>query len=90
MSNTTNKMSKQYKIMWDNGNACGDFPHTFDTKKAAEQFARKWKREMVALDENPKEARASYSWDVFAAGSHGSPVHDCNDCMETIAHASRN
>ena len=45
---------------------------------------------MVALDENPKEARASYSWDVFAAGSHGSPVHDCNDCMETIAHASRN
>lgn len=63
-------MSTIYKVVWENGHASGAFPYTFNSIKEAEKFGREWKKEMVAIEQTPKERRAAketYQWEVYAA-----------------------
>lgn len=53
-----------WRVDWDNEDGSGTFPYRFRTKRDAEAFARDWKRKMVAADENPREARRVYTWEV--------------------------
>jgi hypothetical protein len=55
----------KYKVLWSNEHASDVFPYVFPNKRAAEQWARAWKRDMVALDPNPREARAAYEWELI-------------------------
>jgi len=61
---TRTRRKRTYQIAWDNGHACGTLAETFTNKRTAEQYARGWKREMVALDNDPKEARRIYQWEI--------------------------
>lgn len=56
-----------YCVSWDNGHASGIFPQVFSAKREAEQFARDWKREMVAVETEPdqiRDAKESYQWEI--------------------------
>lgn len=53
-----------YKVSWDNDHAAGTFPMTFSSKRDALAFAREWKRDMVAADSDPAEARRVYQWEI--------------------------
>lgn len=55
-----------YRIRWDNGHATGLLYETFTSRRAAEQAARHWKREMVAIEPEPlrAEARRIYQWEI--------------------------
>lgn len=67
---------KTYRVGWDNGHACDTFSDVFTSKWAAVRFARAWKREMVAMDENPREAREAYSWEIVC-GRCDRTIDDC-------------
>jgi hypothetical protein len=54
----------RYRIDWNTDHASDSFPERYTSKRAAEQAARDWKREMVALDPCPRAARAEYQWEV--------------------------
>ena len=62
-----------YKVLWSNAHASDVFPTIFTNKRKAEQWAREWKREMVALDPNPRDAREEYGWEVIDAENGGDP-----------------
>ena len=69
---TTGSPSKRgYKIYWDNNTeACGTFPQLYSNKREAEADARRWKRDMVALettDAGRREARRLYQWEIIEA-----------------------
>lgn len=58
----------QYKVLWSSDHSCDAFPYTFTNKRKAEQWARDWKREMVALEPSRsarRDARAEYQWEVI-------------------------
>jgi hypothetical protein len=55
-----------YQVGWSNSHASGLFPEFFTNRKKAEQFGNSWKNEMVAMDEDPKEARAEYEVEIFS------------------------
>lgn len=57
---------KQYKILWDNGHACDEFPQVFTNKKEAQSWGVNWKREMVLMEPESKrkDARQNYSFEV--------------------------
>jgi len=57
----------RYQILWDNGHASGTLAGIYTNRRTAEREARAWKRDMVAIDENPREAREAYSWEVIEA-----------------------
>lgn len=61
-------MKARYKVLWDNGHACDTLPDTFTNRRDAERAARDWKREMVAIDPDPAEARQAYSWEIVTEG----------------------
>ena len=57
-----------YKVSWDNGHASGTFQEPFTSRRAAEQWAREWKRGMVHCEDSPRsrrEAREAYQWEVI-------------------------
>jgi hypothetical protein len=37
-----------YRVLWDNGHACGSLHGEYDTEEAAEYAGRNWQIEMVA------------------------------------------
>lgn len=55
---------ERWAVEWDNGHASGHFPNLFESAKEAAAWARVWKRDMVAMDPKPREARQAYSWEV--------------------------
>jgi hypothetical protein len=62
--------NKRYRILWSNAHASDTFPHVFTNKRKAEQWARNWKREMVAFEPTPSaraDARYEYEWEVIEA-----------------------
>lgn len=56
-----------YIIVWDNGHSCGTLSGRYTNKRDAERDARAWKREIVAIDSDPREARQVYSWEIVPA-----------------------
>ncbi len=66
-----------YKINWDNNTeACGTFPESYATEKEAEQAARAWKREMVAIEPTEyakRKARSLYQWEVIEVEDEPDP-----------------
>jgi hypothetical protein len=54
----------RYRIDWSINHACGTLPGRYANEATAERAARCWKREMVALDDCPRAARAEYQWEV--------------------------
>jgi hypothetical protein len=71
-----------YQIIWDNGHATGTLAETFTSEKAAEQFARNWKREMVALETTVagrQEAREAYQWIVGEIEEANADDEDCTE-----------
>ena len=63
-------MKTQYKILWSNPHASDVFPDVFTNKRKAEQWAREWKREMVAIEPSRsarRGAREQYAWEVIEA-----------------------
>jgi hypothetical protein len=66
---------EQWQIAWDNGHASGVFPVIFKTKTEASKYGANWKRDMVALEADPKEraeARRAYQWEVIPWTVHPS------------------
>ncbi len=57
-----------YRIHWSTNHACGELAGEYDKYATAERAARAWKREMVAIDEHPRLARAEYQWEVVFVG----------------------
>lgn len=55
---------RTYVIVWSNEHSTGELSGEYTNRRQAERDARAWKRGMVAIDENPREARAEYQWEV--------------------------
>lgn len=55
-------MGKRYKVIWDNGHACGSLPQEFETEEAAESYGRDWQIEMVAA--TPGATDDDYQFEV--------------------------
>jgi hypothetical protein len=64
-----------YRILWDNGRDCGELTPEFTNKRAAEIYARAWKRDMVALEPaaDHAAARAAYQWEIVDASNEKAP-----------------
>jgi hypothetical protein len=57
-----------YKILWDNGHACGELSGQYTSEADAERAGRDWIRGMIAIEDTAKgrrEARAAYSWEII-------------------------
>jgi hypothetical protein len=71
-----------FKVIWDNGHACGELAGgPFETEDAAEEFGENWRREMIAMDPDPKAAEEAYSFDVIEIEPETAP----NDSDEEAA-----
>lgn len=53
-----------FKINWDNGHACGQFPQGYETEEAAEEAGKDWLAEMIAMDPDPVGAAEAYTYEV--------------------------
>jgi hypothetical protein len=58
-------MDARYAIVWTTDHSCGELPNSFRTKKKAIKEAREWKRQMIAIDHDKKEARREYQWEII-------------------------
>ena len=56
---------KSFSIAWFNDHACGDLPGSYELFDDALAAAQEWKREMVAMDEDPEGAEQEYSWKII-------------------------
>ncbi len=73
-------MTIKYKVIWDNGSACDSFKELFDTEELAKMAGEDWWAEMVAIDDNPKEAEEAYSYEVIEVEV---PEPEDYDALET-------
>jgi len=54
-----------YVVVWDNGaNACGEFPHVFETWEAADGWGKDWADESNTRDDIRLDSESGYSYDV--------------------------
>ena len=53
-----------YRVLWDNGHACGALAEVFETEEAAEARGRDWQAEMVAA--TPGATDEDYTYEVAA------------------------
>lgn len=54
-----------FRVVWDNGHACGAFPTEYPTEKEAATAGAVWRAEMIAIDPDPQEAAEAYSFEVI-------------------------
>lgn len=54
-----------FVIIWDNEHSSGRLFQSYDTEAAAIDAGEDWLAEMIAIDENPDEAKQIYSFDVI-------------------------
>jgi len=57
-----------YRVLWDNGHACGALLGTFETEEAAEAYGRNWQIEMVAATCGSTEDDYEYEVEEVEAG----------------------
>jgi hypothetical protein len=63
---TMNKPNKTvFKVLWDNGHDCGEFPWTFNYRDEAEACGEDWVADMVDADPDSLDDEAGYSFEVI-------------------------
>jgi hypothetical protein len=77
-----------FKILWDNGHACGTLSGTYDNEADAEAAGEDWLREMIAIDDDPAAAEEAYSYEVIEAAAVEPPDEGCRYCAENRSHTS--
>ena len=53
-----------YRVLWDNGHACGALPGEHTTKEAAKEAGEDWRAAMIFADDEPEESAEVYSYEV--------------------------
>lgn len=54
-----------WRVIWDNGHACGALSGTWETREAAEAAGRNWQAEMISA--TPGATESDYSFEVSDA-----------------------
>lgn len=53
-----------YQVLWHTEHASDVLSEVMTSKREAEKLGAQWFRDMIGIDNNPREAREEYDWEV--------------------------